>query len=180
MSGAAFHTGKSRQDYRTPPEFLAAFRRRFGETVVDLAASEDNAVADLYFDEATDSLSQDWAPLVRELGPRQWLWLNPPYAKIGAWAAQCAEAVERARDEHITLDRGIAFLVPASVGSKWWADCVHSRAGVYFLRPRLSFDGIGPFPKDLALVFYTTAVGNDFFFDVDAGGYSLWNWKDPS
>lgn len=173
MSGAAFHTGKSRQDYRTPPEFLFAFRQRFGDTVVDLAASEDNAIADLHFDEAADSLSQDWAPLVRDLEARQWLWLNPPYAKIGAWAAKCAAASSRlcAPNVELRLDRGIAFLVPASVGSKWWAECVHDRAHSIFLRPRLSFDGIGPFPKDLALVIYTTA---------GLGKYSLWNWKDPS
>ena len=29
MSGAAYHRGESKQDYATPPEFIAAVKRRF-------------------------------------------------------------------------------------------------------------------------------------------------------
>ena len=36
--------GRSRQDYGTPPEFLAAVVARFGPLAFDLAASRDNAV----------------------------------------------------------------------------------------------------------------------------------------
>lgn len=167
MSGAAYHAGRSRQDYATPPEFLAWFRAEFGEIVADLAASAENAVADLYFDEASDSLAQDWAPLVRGLVDREWLWLNPPFARIAPWAAKCAASIQRKPGGF--TGRGIAFLVPASVGSNWWASSVDRKADVIFTRPRQSFNGIGPFPKDLSLCLYTAGA---------VGRYRCVSWKE--
>lgn len=168
MSGAAYHAGRSKQDYATPPECLAWFEGLYGRIVADLAAHADNAVADLYFDEAADSLAQDWAALVAELGPSEWLWLNPPFARIAPWAAKCAASV--ARKPGGFTDRGIALLVPASVGANWWAEHVDGKADVKFLRPRMSFDGIGPFPKDIALCFYHAGAL--------PGRYACITWKE--
>lgn len=48
--------GQSKQDYRTPVEFLDAVRRRFNVDAfaVDLAADDDNHVAPVYYTAAED------------------------------------------------------------------------------------------------------------------------------
>lgn len=158
MSGAAFHAGASRQDYATPPEFRAAFVEMLGPVGLDLAATASNAWGPDYITPEEDSLAHDWDSICgAALGKGEWAWLNPPFAKIAPWAAKCAAS--RA---------SIALLVPASVGANWWAEHVHQRARVLFLRPRISFDGRGPFPKDLALCLYAPGVQTY---------YEIWNWK---
>lgn len=150
-SGAANHRGTSFQDYRTPRGFLDAVVRRFGPLAFDLAASPENTVAPVYFHEADDSLAQDWSTLPGNL------WLNPPYDRIEPWARRCA-ATER-------LFGLLLLLVPASVGSRWFAQHVHQHALVLALRPRLCFDGRHSFPKDLMLCCFGLPPG----FDV-------WRW----
>lgn len=160
MSGAAFHTGKSRQDFETPKEFIEAMVKRFGPIAFDLAASDNNfkGPSDCWFSEQNDSLSMPWHDIPGLL------FLNPPFRDIEPWAAKCArEAVMRAN---------ILFLIPASVGSNWFANHVHNKAArVMFLRPRLSFDGIAPFPKDIILVYYSDPLA---FKDT---AYECWKWK---
>jgi phage N-6-adenine-methyltransferase len=161
-TGAAFARGASKQDYATPKELIGAVTRRFGLIDFDLAATGDNAVASRFFGPATDhyrkcegvdSLAQDWNRLQGRL------WLNPPFDRIEPWAAKCAAC---------DIDgTSIFFLVPASVGSEWFAKYVDGKARVYFLRPRLSFDGKNPYPKDCLLAVYS---------DSDPG-YECWRWR---
>ena len=137
--------GRSRQDYATPDDFIAAVKHRLGITdfVVDLAADASNTKAVRFLDEEHDSLQYDWN---RYGGNGDWCWLNPPYAKIAPWAKKCAET-----------SANVAFLVPAAVGSNWWADWVNHHALVLFPRPRLSFDNKNPYIKDVALCLYGIA-----------------------
>src|SRR5687768_11527499 len=109
-SGASLNRGGSRQDFETPPEFMAAASARFGALTFDLAASAANAKAPCYYDELADSLKQPW--------PKRGLnWLNPPFAHIPPWARKCfRESCDGSR---------ILLLVPASVGSNWYRDNVH-------------------------------------------------------
>lgn len=58
------------------------------------------------------------------------------------------------------------LLVPASVGSRWFAEHVHGWARVLALSGRLSFDGIAPFPKDLILAVYG-----------EPPGFDVWDWR---
>lgn len=145
--------GRSKQDYGTPREFIEAVERRFGPISFDLAASSHNKVVDAYFDERKDSLKQTWRRIPGLL------WLNPPFGDIDPWAEKCAdESKHGAR---------IAFLTPASVGANWFQDRVVPSAHVLELSPRLSFDGVHPFPKDLVLsVFYAGLTGR-----------SGWRWR---
>jgi phage N-6-adenine-methyltransferase len=152
--------------YKSPSAFMGVVRQEFPLTW-DLAACPDNAQAVQYLTETENSLAADrpW----RRLGG--WLWLNPPYGNIGAWAAKCAEESRHGAR--------ILFLVPAAVGSNWYADHVHDRAEVRFLRPRLVFDFLypldykdkdgnpspkagkpnkDPYPKDLLLAIYDRRV----------------------
>ena len=68
-----------------------------------------------------------------------------------------------------TRDRDslLLLLVPASVGSNWYAENIHGRALVLALSPRVRFVGhSGPFPKDLILAAYGKATGFD-----------CWRWR---
>lgn len=161
MSGAAYNKGRSKQDYATPAEFLMAVQDRFGRIYWDLAAHAENRVtdADRYYGPGSkhgeDSLAQDWSLL--RLGV---LWLNPPFAHIAPWAAKCAK---HRHDRTFTC-----MLVPASVGTNWYAEHVHGKALELYLRPRIKFVGepIG-YPKDLAL----------FVFGFGLSGAQPWDWR---
>ena len=148
--------GRSKQDYGTPPEFLAAVKARLGidQFDWDLAATYDNAVAPSFFSAFDNALEQPW-PMAG------WNWLNPPYASIGPW-------VEKARREARDRDVRTVVLIPAAVGSNWWRDYVHMRCRVVFLNPRLTFVGCkDPYPKDCALLLYAHGYR----------GYEVWTWK---
>ncbi len=162
MSGASLNRGRSRQDYGTPRDFLGAVEQRFGPIVWDLAASAENAVCKRHLGPGShsnrDALALDWGSLLRTLGGVAWL--NPPFADIAPWASRCAALSERGG---WTL-----LLVPASVGTAWWAESVHGKGFAFWLSPRLTFAGCSdPYPKDLALVAYGFGVH----------GAAPWRWR---
>lgn len=153
--------GKSKQDYGTPADFFMALSKRFGIPDVDLAATDDNTLCRHWITPEQNSLADacDWDAFV-DAGSKL-AFLNPPFGEILPWAKKCAETSERLP---------ILFLIPASVGSNWWARYVHQCASlILFTRPRLSFDGKNPYPKDCALI----------GFRVSHAGprYDCWNWK---
>lgn len=152
--------GRSKQDYGTPPAFLAAVKDRLGifQFDCDLAASKDNAVCPRYLSVMDDALSG--IPWNRGPG---WNWLNPPFTNLGAWANKA--------DISMTLfGARTAMLVPAAVGANWWRDWVHERASVLFLNGRLTFVGCtDPYPKDCALLLYAP--------NHDGLNYDVWTWR---
>lgn len=150
--------GRSKQDYATPPDFIAAACKRLAISTFtwDLAANAENKVAPNYFDETTNSLVQDWDSC------GGWLWCNPPYANIAPWVAKASACTESQ----------IAMLVPASVGANWWRDHVHAKAHTLFLNGRIKFVGAPThYPRDCALLLYTPAC---------KGGYEIWPWTTTS
>lgn len=158
--GAAFDRHNSRQDYATPRSLLDAVVAHFGVAFsVDLAADASNSIAPVHFSIEQDALSQDWSALHGAL------WLNPPFADIEPWAEKCAVSFDarRKRRDLRLLGWELYFLVPASVGSNWYARHVHGRAAVHFLSHRLSFDGKHPYPA---------VYGRE-------PGYSCWRWNEP-
>lgn len=160
---------KSKQDYGTDPEFARAVEKRFGPIAWDLAAGAENALAPLYFSEEQDSLEQDWSGLHGNL------WLNPPYKHILPWARKC-------RETRLDLDARILLLVPASVGSEWFAEHAWGHATILFLRPRLTFAGEAmPYPKDCMLCAYRGRWFDDAFKLGRASApddhVQLWRWK---
>lgn len=169
--------GRSKQDYRTPADFLAATKRYLDirSFVIDLAADEENSVADLWYDRAQNALVQPW-----NVG-EGWNWLNPEFGDIGPW-------VEKAWRESAAQT---AVLVPAGVGANWWRDWVHDKAQVLLLNGRLCFihdwattidpatlkPGKGParcyssaplYPKDCCLLLYGPNV---------QPRYEVWEWR---
>ena len=77
---------------------------------------------------------------------------------IEPWAKKCADECRKGAR--------VAFLVPASIGSVWFAKHVWGVARVMALRPRMSFDGKNPYPKDMMLCMYGAPPG-----------FELWRWK---
>lgn len=148
--------GRSEQSVGTDPQLVEAVISRFGPLAIDLAASPENTlVPHLYFTEADDSLKQGWGLIG---GNR---WLNPPFSNITPWAAKCAATAGHA------LSRTL-FLVPASIGSNWFANHVHGKALVLALNPRLTFVGHkNPYPRDTVLCIYG-----------ETPGFDVWHWKE--
>lgn len=149
--------GRSKQDYRTPPLFLDAVRRRFGITAfsIDLAADEGNTVAPLFYTEADDALKQPW-----RTADRNWAWCNPPFANIAPWVEKAYRSTR--------VGARVLMLVPAGVGANWWRDWVDGKAFVLFLNGRITFVGeTMPYPKDCVLLVYGPDV---------APGSTVWSW----
>jgi hypothetical protein len=151
--------GRSEQVVEAPADFLASVKTRFGLRSFDwdLAAGRTNQKAPNYFGpdspSGEDSLPEPW--------PIGDCWLNPPYGDIAPWAQKCSESA------FPWCRRRIYFLVPASVGSNWFADHVFGEALVLFLRPLLVFVGRKQsYPKDLILAVYGGVPGVE-----------CWRWK---
>lgn len=159
MSGPRQKRGRSEQAVETPPDFLAAVRARFGAPSFDLACTWENAKAPSHL--SGDSLREDWSEIC---GPA---WLNPPYGDIAPWVRKAAETTQYPMRPHGSRPK-ILVLVPASIGSEWFAAHVHDRALVLALRPRITFVGHAhPYPKDLMLLVYG-----------ERPGFELWKWKE--
>lgn len=161
----------SRQDYETPPDFIAAVVERFGPLDVDLACGPKlqttmpldgvypdtrKAPVGLCYPQI-DSLTVPWGDLYGD----STCWLNMPFGSAGDWYAKCASEYERFSTGKILA------LSPASIDTNYFADYVWGRALVLALRPRIVFVGeVDPFKKPLMLCVYGAAPG----FDV-------WRWK---
>ncbi len=147
--------GKSEQSVQSPPDFMDAVTKRFGAMDFDLAADENNTQVDKYFfSEKDDSLAQNWNDIEGKNA-----WLNPPYSDIKPWVKKCSEVHNK--------NLNIFVLIPASVGSNYFADYIFGKALVLFLSPRMTFvNHVNPYPKDLLLVIYGQTPG-----------FECWRWK---
>jgi hypothetical protein len=117
------------QAYRTPKDFLDRVRRKFQVDLrFDLACTREDAVAPagFYYPEQ-DALAYAWPNTAAVAGACAWA--NPPFNRSSAFARAASES------PHCRT----LMLIPASVGSNWFAEHVNGRALVVFLRPRLVF-----------------------------------------
>jgi hypothetical protein len=164
--------GRSKQDFGTPPEFIAAVKLRFKikEFYYDLAADETNTKGRYHFCKEEDSLAQDWT----KHDDKQ-LWLNPEFGDIARYAQKCAVFASataqpnnptKARAAGMRFGGAIYFLTPASVGTHWFVDHVWGVARVIALQGRLSFDGKNPYPKECMLSVFGLSPG-----------FEVWDWR---
>jgi phage N-6-adenine-methyltransferase len=146
---------KTKQDYGTPPEFIAAVEKRFGKIDYDLAARAGNAVAPLYLDPIDDSLSRDWSEL------EGLAFLNPPFSFVDPWADRCARfASSRLR---------IVVLWQAAIDTGWFNDFVLPNAiscGVSRMKFVGAEDG---YPKPLMMSLFGFGA---------AGVGPVWKWRE--
>lgn len=152
---------RSKQDYRTPPELVAAVEARFGPLGWDMACSLENSVVgrragSVSITAADDSLGFPWVGVLDLRGA----WCNPPFNDMGPWAAQC---------ESVRHRLGWTLLLgPASVDACWYRDHVHHKAMVLPLRGRVTFLGeTHSYPKPLMIAAYGFGVH----------GFEPWDWK---
>mgnify|MGYP001589189719 FL=1 len=162
---------RSKQDYGTPWEFIRAVEARFGKLDIDLAGTERNKKAPKVITPEQDSLGSAahlW-PMNRRC------WLNPPFSRIGPWAAACSMWRSDFPKAGVMDKSRIFFLTPASVGANWFRGHVYGKALVLFLcsnehgSGRLTFEGEkDPYPKDLILSVYG-----------EPPGFEMWGWRLP-
>jgi len=130
--------GRSKQDYGTPWHLIHAIEARWGKLTIDLAARADNAKAPAFITPEENSLNQDWG---KRIG-NGLAFLNPEFDDIEPWAAKCAGRLDRPKQG------GIIKLVPASIGSEWFAENCEGKSKVIGLRPRIKFYGCHVLIKD--------------------------------
>ena len=147
--------GRSKQDYQTPADLMAAVVKRFGFLQCDLAATEETARCSRFISPEQDSLKTAW-----DISTGRYQWLNPPFADIAPWAEKCMKEAERGA--------WILLLTPASVGSEWFRKYIHRNALVLALNPRLTFVGeTTPYPKDCMISVFCERMT----------GFDVWRWK---
>ena len=132
------HKPNRREDWGTPPGLFNDLDEILGFEI-DLAATKENALCKEFVSPEQDFLSIKSPERLTD----GWAWCNPPYGKrgCGAWVKQ------------ILKMRKSVTLVPASVGTQWFAPVWDLASYVFFIRGRLRFVGApGPAQFDSCLV----------------------------
>ena len=88
----------------------------------DVAASVDNTLCKLWFDEEDSALNNEWYKVN---------YLNPPYSNIGPW-------VDKAIIEH-QKGKTIVMLVPSDTSVQWYKRARETCHEVRFISGRISF-----------------------------------------
>jgi hypothetical protein len=134
----------SKQDYETPPEFMAFVERAFGvQFVLDLAGAEDKKKAPFVLTEEIDSLKQDWNKAFYEACWRSpecanpAAWLNPPFGRVDPWAQKC----------RMFSAGQLYLLVPAAIATRWFLDYCNPHCAFWGVTPRIPFLGGAVNPK---------------------------------
>ncbi len=149
----------SNQNIETPWEFIYAVQRKFGQIGWDLAASAKACKAVdpfSYFDEAQDSLTQNW----NACGAHERTWLNPPFRNMRPWLKKAAAC---------RVSSGPLVIMQASVCTELFDAFVRPRAMVYELMPR-----VWPEVRDVILCDY-----REIPTLLPGGGRErrVWRWK---
>lgn len=117
-----------RNAWRTPPEIFAALDAEF-DFKLDVAASPENALCDLFIDESVDSLQERW---YSHMNRGDYSWCNPPYSDITPWVKKAAKESK--------LGIGCVMLVMADTSVGWYAKAIKTCQEVRFITGgRLSF-----------------------------------------
>lgn len=122
-----------RQTWATPKWVLDVAQDITGkEIALDVASSDDNAVASRNFCRTKDGLTQSWECN----GDEQMAWCNPPYGDIGPWVRKAV----------VELGRGnpSCLLLPVRAATSWFSVMVGAMTrgrdvGIRFFRHRVNF-----------------------------------------
>ena len=123
----------NKQDWTTPQEFVKFIENEYQVTfILDVAASEDNKKAPLYFDIEADGLSKSWE--YNRAGSTT-VWCNPPYANQKDW-------VLKAIHESYYNRCDVFMLIPARPDTKLFHEWIVPNAlSIGFVKGRLNFGG---------------------------------------
>ena len=90
---------------------------------LDVCATAENTKCQRYYSLVENGLKQNW-------GGR--IWMNPPYSNVAPWVAKAY----RSRN----MCEIIVCLLPASTDTKWFHSFVYRKAGLLFIKGRISFE----------------------------------------
>lgn len=110
-----------RQLWQTPKYIFDWFNKRFAFTH-DVAASDTNHLAPLYFTQEQNSLIQDWGSSN---------WCNPPFDNIQAFIDK---AIEESKKGKTTV-----MLLPSDTSVTWFYNGFNAASKVIFLKGRLAY-----------------------------------------
>lgn len=129
----------------TPPEFLAAIHKAFGDIDLDPcghALSPVKAKRRFLLSAGDDGLTDDWSG--------RFAFVNPPFSEQQKWLRRAFEQWKAGNVETVVC------LVPTRTDSDWFQNVLSGVAKVYFLRGRLRF--IDPRGKQQATPFSVMLV----------------------
>ena len=108
--------------WQTPKFVFSHYQKRFKLTM-DVAASEENSLLDVFYTESDNALENNWSVFGN--------WCNPPYSDIMPW-------VEKAIEQ---MDRGCltVMLIPADTSVKWFKRAFDNCSECHFISGRLAF-----------------------------------------
>jgi phage N-6-adenine-methyltransferase len=136
----------TRQNWTTPDTVFHPLAREFAFTL-DAAASAENTRAPLFFDEATDGLSQSWGANV--------VWLNPPY---GCKKSKTSDWVKKAHRESLG-GATVVMLIPARTNTRWFHNYCLKYGEVRFICGRPKFgDADHGLPLPLCIVVFRPRI----------------------
>jgi phage N-6-adenine-methyltransferase len=142
-----------RQQWRTPPDFIAAVRREFTITL-DAAANAANAIVPLHYTEEMDGLTHPWfGDVTAAVAPSRAVvegvgegvpgiatsylsgavWCNPGFRNLDAWVAKAIAEV-RGYPQSVAL-----VMALAAPSTRWWAAAIAAGAEARLLAPRVQF-----------------------------------------
>lgn len=114
--------------WRTPKAVFDALDKEF-EFVADMAASEENALCNEFFNKEYDSLSFDWAYhfLVTKTckASNRYVWLNCPYSNPMPWVKKAAETQLNGL--------GVVMLLNADCSVGWFAEALKTVSEIRFI-----------------------------------------------
>lgn len=115
-------------DFRTPAHIMDDLAKEWPRPTLDVAANEENAVAEHFYTKEDNALEQEWNGVV---------WCNPPYIGISDWYQKAKEEIL-----HNPKCEEIQFLGPASTYQAIFHHIIMPLASeVVFYRGRIAFLG---------------------------------------
>lgn len=120
----------NRDTYCTPPALFAAMNDEF-DFCIDIAASRQNALCNIYFSEECSALERNWWPEGKKWSG-SYGFLNPPYSDIVPWVRKAAEQSQNGI--------GCVMLVMADTSVGWYKEAISTAQEVRFITGgRISF-----------------------------------------
>jgi phage N-6-adenine-methyltransferase len=117
------HFSSMSNEWETPRELFNSLNKEFAFEI-DVSATKENALCNIFFTKDDDALSQDWSKY-------KVAWCNPPYGRL------IGKFVKKGYEESL---KGctVVFLIPARVDTRWWHDYC-AKGEVRFCKGRLKF-----------------------------------------
>lgn len=127
----------SKYRWRTPPEFLDAVRREFGEFELDACADATNALAPRWITREQNALVTEWTWEGQQ--PGALVWMNPPFGAPCPTFAGTGKFVERAAEQASKHRLRVLVLVEARTDTTWFHEFALRAFEVRLVKGRLHY-----------------------------------------